>query len=83
MENCCYRIRGIGLFAYHYKTNEMIPIELVQKSRKAQLSRRNGNHAPVEFWYVRHGMARTRPSNIKDIKAFETAQFSKHNCFLM
>jgi hypothetical protein len=52
----------------------MIPIELVQKSRKAQLQR-NGNNAPVEFWNVDWDGTQ-RPSNIKDIKAFETAQFS-------
>jgi hypothetical protein len=48
------------------QNNEMIPIELVQKIKELKLSRRNAT--PVEFWNVRHGMARTRPSNIKDIK---------------
>jgi peptidyl-dipeptidase Dcp len=31
MENWCYEPEALALFAYHYQTDEIIPIELVQK----------------------------------------------------
>jgi peptidyl-dipeptidase Dcp len=61
MENWCYEPEALALFATHYQTGEIIPMELVQKSRKVLTFRRNGNYASVELWLTRHGMAWTRP----------------------
>jgi peptidyl-dipeptidase Dcp len=33
MENWCYEPEALALFAYHYQTDEIIPIELVQKNQ--------------------------------------------------
>jgi peptidyl-dipeptidase Dcp len=35
MENWCYEPEALALFATHYKTGEMIPMEYVQKLKKA------------------------------------------------
>jgi peptidyl-dipeptidase Dcp len=35
MENWCYEPEALALFATHYKTGEMIPMEYVQKIKSA------------------------------------------------
>jgi peptidyl-dipeptidase Dcp len=40
MENWCYEPEALALFATHYQTGEIIPMELVQKSRKVLTFRR-------------------------------------------
>lgn len=37
MENWCYEAEALSLFAHHYQTNELIPMELVQKLKKARV----------------------------------------------
>jgi peptidyl-dipeptidase Dcp len=35
MENWCYEPEALALFATHYKTGEMIPMEYVQKIKES------------------------------------------------
>jgi peptidyl-dipeptidase Dcp len=82
MENWCYEPEALALFAYHYKTNEMIPIELVQKIKEsANFQEGMVTMRQLSFGILDMGWHAQDPSNIKDIKAFETAQFAETQLF--
>jgi Zn-dependent oligopeptidase len=82
MENWCYESEALALFAYHYKTNEMIPIELVQKIKESSNFQEGmATMRQLSFGMLDMGWHAQDPSNIKDIKAFETAQFSETQLF--
>jgi peptidyl-dipeptidase Dcp len=40
----------LALFATHYQTGEIIPMELVQKIKESSNFQENGHHASVELW---------------------------------
>jgi peptidyl-dipeptidase Dcp len=82
MENWCYEPEALALFAYHYKTNKMIPIELVQKIKEsANFQEGMVTMRQLSFGILDMGWHAQDPSNIKDIKAFETAQFAETQLF--
>jgi Zn-dependent oligopeptidase len=77
MENWCYEAEALALFAYHYQTNEMIPMELVQKIKEsASFQEGMATMRQLSFGLLDMGWHCQDPSNIKDIKSFETEQFS-------
>lgn len=77
MENWCYEAEALGLFAYHYQTNELIPMELVQKIKEsASFQEGMATMRQLSFGLLDMGWHGQDPSNIKDIKTFETEQFS-------
>ncbi len=77
MENWCYEAEALALFAYHYQTNEMIPMELVQKIKEsASFQEGMATMRQLSFGLLDMGWHGQDPSNIKDIKTFETEQFS-------
>jgi peptidyl-dipeptidase Dcp len=77
MENWCYEAEALALFAYHYQTNEMIPMELVQKIKEsASFQEGMATLRQLSFGLLDMGWHGQDPSNIKDIKTFETEQFS-------
>jgi Zn-dependent oligopeptidase len=57
MENWCYEPEALALFATHYQTGEIIPMELVQKKESSNFQE---GISSVELW-LGHGMAWTRP----------------------
>jgi peptidyl-dipeptidase Dcp len=61
MENWCYEPEALALFATHYQTGEIIPMELVQKIKESSNFQEGMAYASVELWLTRHGMAWTRP----------------------
>jgi len=67
LENWCYEPEALALFAYHYQTDEMIPMALVQKIKES---------ASFQEGILDMGWHAQEPSNIKDIKTFETEQFA-------
>ncbi|PRZ21086.1 M3 family metallopeptidase [Flavobacterium granuli] len=78
MENWCYEPEALALFAYHYQTDEMIPIELVQKIKEsANFQEGIATMRQLSFGLLDMGWHAQDPSNIKDIKAFETEQFAQ------
>lgn len=78
MENWCYEPEALALFAYHYQTDEMIPIELVQKIKEsANFQEGMATMRQLSFGLLDMGWHAQDPSNIKDIKAFETEQFAQ------
>ena len=77
MENWCYEAEALSLFAHHYQTNEMIPMELVQKIKEsASFQEGMATMRQLSFGLLDMGWHGQDPSNIKDIKTFETEQFS-------
>ncbi|MDH4402869.1 MAG: M3 family metallopeptidase [Flavobacterium sp.] len=77
MENWCYEAEALAMFAYHYQTNEMIPMELVQKIKEsASFQEGMATMRQLSFGLLDMGWHGQDPSNIKDIKTFEIEQFS-------
>lgn len=77
LENWCYEPEALALFAYHYQTGEMIPIELVHKIKEsASFQEGMATMRQLSFGLLDMGWHAQDPSNIKDIKAFETEQFA-------
>ncbi len=76
MENWCYEAEALELFATHYQTNELIPMELVQKIKEsASFQEGMATMRQLSFGLLDMGWHGKDPTNIKDIKAFETEQF--------
>ena len=77
MENWCYEPEALALFAYHYETGEMIPMELVNKIKEsASFQEGIATMRQLSFGLLDMGWHGQDPSNITDIKAFETEQFA-------
>jgi Zn-dependent oligopeptidase len=76
-ENWCYEEEALKLFAKHYKTGEMIPMELVQKIKKAasflegMSTLRQLSFGLLDMAW--HGNA--SPENMIDVKSFEQEAF--------
>jgi len=82
LENWCYEPEALALFAYHYLTGEMIPIELVHKIKEsASFQEGMATMRQLSFGLLDMGWHAQDPSNIKDIKAFETEQFAATQLF--
>lgn len=76
LENWCYEPDALALFAYHYQTGEMIPMELVHKIKEsASFQEGMATMRQLSFGLLDMGWHAQDPSNITDIKAFETEQF--------
>lgn len=77
MENWCYEPEALALFAYHYETGEMIPMELVNKIKEsASFQEGMATMRQLSFGLLDMGWHGQDPTNITDIKAFETEQFA-------
>ncbi|MFV8366783.1 M3 family metallopeptidase [Flavobacterium sp. XS1P27] len=77
LENWCYEPEALALFAYHYETGEMIPMELVHKIKEsASFQEGMATMRQLSFGLLDMGWHAEDPSNIKDIKTFENEQFA-------
>ncbi|RTZ02813.1 M3 family peptidase [Flavobacterium sp. RSP49] len=77
LENWCYEPEALALFAYHYETGEMIPMELVHKIKEsASFQEGMATMRQLSFGLLDMGWHAQDSSNIEDIKAFETEQFA-------
>ena len=77
LENWCYEPEALALFAYHYQTDEMIPMALVQKIKEsASFQEGMATMRQLSFGLLDMGWHAQDPSNIKDLKAFESEQFA-------
>lgn len=77
MENWCYEPEALALFAYHYQTGEMIPMELVNKIKEsASFQEGMATLRQLSFGLLDLGWHGQDPSNITDVKTFETEQFA-------
>ncbi|KGO87400.1 peptidase M3 [Flavobacterium rivuli WB 3.3-2 = DSM 21788] len=77
MENWCYEPEALALFAHHYQTGEVIPIEYINKIKEsASFQEGIATMRQLSFGLLDMGWHSEDPSGITDLKAFETAQFA-------
>lgn len=76
MENWCYEPEALALFANHYETGEIIPIEYVQKIKEsASFQEGLATLRQLSFGLLDMAWHGQDPTNITDLKTFETEQF--------
>lgn len=76
MENWCYEAQALELFANHYQTNELIPLELVQKIKEsASFQEGMATMRQLSFGLLDMGWHGQDPSSITDVNKFEIEQF--------
>ncbi|KQX10265.1 M3 family metallopeptidase [Flavobacterium sp. Root420] len=77
MENWCYEPEALALFANHYETGEIIPIEYVQKIKEsASFQEGMATLRQLSFGLLDMAWHGQDPTNISDLKVFETEQFA-------
>lgn len=76
MENWCYQPEALALFAHHYETGEMIPMEYVEKIKESSSFQEGmATMRQLSFGLLDMGWHAQDPSAISDLKAFENEQF--------
>ncbi|MEW4925098.1 M3 family metallopeptidase [Algibacter sp. 2305UL17-15] len=77
MENWCYEKEALELFATHYETGEVIPMDLVEKIKEsATFHEGMQTLRQLSFGLLDMGWhAGESPETINDVKAFETEMF--------
>ncbi len=82
LENWCYEKEALELFAKHYETGEVIPIELIEKI-KASASFLEGMATlrQLSFGLLDMAWHSQDPSQITDVKAFEVEAFKNTSLF--
>jgi len=77
LENWAYEKEALALFATHYKTNENIPIELVQKIKNsANFMEGLATLRQLSFGYLDLAWHGTNPTTAQDVKTYEKDAFS-------
>ncbi|WP_116787083.1 M3 family metallopeptidase [Flavobacterium psychrotrophum] len=77
MENWCYEPEALALFAHHYETGEIIPIEYINKIKEsASFQEGIATMRQLSFGLLDMGWHSEDPSHITSLKDFETQQFS-------
>ncbi len=77
MENWCYEAEALALFATHYETGAMIPMELVERIKEsASFQEGMATMRQLSFGLLDMGWHGQDPTAITDLKAFETEQFA-------
>lgn len=77
LENWCYEKETLELFAKHYETGEIIPIEFVEKIKEsANFHEGMATVRQLSFGLLDMGWHGQDPSGIKDLKTFEKEQFA-------
>lgn len=82
LENWCYEKEALELFAIHYKTGEVIPMELIDKI-KASATFHEGMQTlrQLSFGMLDMSWHGSDPSGIMDVKKFEEEAFGATNLF--
>ncbi len=76
LENWCYEKEALELFAHHYETGELIPMELVQKLKEsATFQEGMQTLRQLSFGLLDMAWHGQDPSTIKDVKEFESKAF--------
>ena len=82
LENWCYEKEALELFATHYETGEIIPMELVQKIKEsATFQEGMQTLRQLSFGLLDISWHGTDPTNIKDVKAYENKAFGDTNLY--
>ncbi|TMM58156.1 M3 family metallopeptidase [Maribacter algarum] len=82
MENWCYEKEALELFAKHYETDEVIPMELVQKIKEsATFQEGMATLRQLSFGLLDMSWHGADPTNITDVKVHETKAFAGTNLY--
>ena len=82
LENWCYEREALELFATHYQTGALIPMELVQKIKdSATFMEGMATLRQLSFALLDMSWHSVDPSGIKDVKAHEKSVFSNLSFF--
>ncbi|XMO85176.1 M3 family metallopeptidase [Algibacter sp. AS12] len=82
MENWCFEKEALELFATHYETGEVIPMELVEKIKEsATFHEGMQTLRQLSFGLLDMSWHGQDPSNITDVKAFETVVFKNTSLY--
>nr|WP_298791532.1 M3 family metallopeptidase [uncultured Allomuricauda sp.] len=82
MENWCYEKKALELFAFHYETGELIPMELVKKIKdSATFQEGLATLRQLSFGFLDMAWHGTNPSDITNVKKYETKAFEGTNLF--
>lgn len=77
MENWCYEPEALALFAHHYQTGEVIPMEYVGKIKEsASFLEGMATLRQLSFSMLDMGWHATDPAGVTDVKTFEMEQFA-------
>ena len=81
-ENWCYQKDALNLFAKHYETNELIPMELIDKIKKSSnFLEGMQTLRQLSFGILDMDWHSKNPADIKNVKEFETASFKDTQLF--
>ncbi|AZQ59019.1 M3 family peptidase [Maribacter sp. MJ134] len=82
MENWCYEKEALELFAKHYETGEVIPMELVQKIKdSATFQEGMQTLRQLSFGLLDMAWHGTDPTNITNVKEYEDKAFADTNLY--
>ncbi|WP_445735477.1 M3 family metallopeptidase [Mariniflexile sp.] len=77
MENWCYEKDALSLFAKHYETGEVIPMDLVKKIKESSTFLQGMQTLrQISFGLLDMGWHGQDPSKISNVKAYEVEAFS-------
>lgn len=82
LENWCYEEETLKLFATHYETGDVIPMELIEKI-KASSTFQEGMQTlrQLSFGLLDMSWHGVDPSNISDVKTYEVEAFKDTNLY--
>ncbi len=82
MENWCYEKEALELFAFHYETGELIPMELVEKIKESSNFQEGmATLRQLSFGFLDMAWHGKDPSSINNVKAFEDQAFEGTRLF--
>ncbi|MDG1015109.1 MAG: M3 family metallopeptidase [Flavobacteriaceae bacterium] len=82
MENWCYEREALALFAKHYKTGELIPMDLIDKIKSASTFQQGMQTLrQLSFGLLDMSWHGTDPSPIKNVKKQEKVAFKQTQLF--
>ncbi|PTX60924.1 peptidyl-dipeptidase Dcp [Kordia periserrulae] len=82
MENWCYEAEALAIFAKHYETGEIIPMEYIEKIKaSATFLEGMATLRQLSFGLLDMSWHGIDPTNITDVKAHETAAFENTRLF--
>ncbi len=82
LENWCYEKEALSLFATHYKTGEVIPMELVQKIKdSATFQEGMQTLRQLSFGLLDMSWHGTDPTAVNDVKTYEEKAFAGTNLY--
>lgn len=82
LENWCYEKEALEIFARHYETGEVIPLEYIEKIKKAANFQEGlQTLRQLSFGMLDMSWHGINPSDIKDVKAHERTVFDKTDLY--